>query len=71
MAGRPLIPHPRSKHTRRKGGTKFMKYAKPEIVLQTDALQVIRGMNKSSQVAADNAPPHLITATTNAYEADE
>jgi hypothetical protein len=48
-----------------------MKYVKPEIVLQADALQVIRGMNKSSQVAADNAPPHSITATTHAYEADE
>jgi hypothetical protein len=48
-----------------------MKYVKPELVLRMDALQVIRGMNKSSQVAADNAPPHWITATTNAYEADE
>jgi hypothetical protein len=48
-----------------------MKYLKPELVLERTALQVIRGMSKSNAVAADSAPPHFITATTNAYEADE
>ena len=48
-----------------------MKYTKPELVLEREALQMIRGINKGTPMVVDSAPPRLITATVNAYEADE
>jgi hypothetical protein len=48
-----------------------MNYVKPELVLERDALQVICRINKGTPMVADSAPPHLITETVNAYEADE
>jgi hypothetical protein len=47
-----------------------MKYAKPELRLMTNALEAVRG-TKGMPIRADSSPPHLVNATTNAYEADE
>jgi hypothetical protein len=49
-----------------------MTYNKPEAIVMNSAVRAIQGHNKSANVAQDAAlPPTSITATTNAYEADE
>lgn len=47
-----------------------MKYTKPELTLMRTAVKAIRGA-KGMPIQADSAPPYLVNATTNAYEADE
>jgi len=49
-----------------------MIYNKPEVIVLHDAVNLIQGHDKTAEVAQDAAlPPTSITATTNAYEADE
>jgi hypothetical protein len=49
-----------------------MIYNKPEVIALNRAVDAIQGHDKSDDVAQDNAlPPTSITATKNAYEADE
>jgi hypothetical protein len=45
-------------------------YNKPEVVILTDAISVIQGINKPC-TSRENAAPHLNTSTAGAYEADE
>jgi len=47
-----------------------MSYTKPEVVNLSGALKAIQGVDKQSS-NRDNAIPHPLTATVNAYEADE
>ena len=49
-----------------------MNYTKPELVHGGSAIFAVQGNDKPLMpVAADNQKPHDITATLNAYEADE
>lgn len=48
-----------------------MRYAKPELKVLNNALNMVRGICKGSPFVRDNAVPHLDNATTLAYEADE
>jgi hypothetical protein len=47
-----------------------MKYKKPEIVMTTNAAQVIKGQMLKAVTPADNTGSSQIS-TPNAYEADE
>jgi hypothetical protein len=47
-----------------------MRYAKPELTQIVNAVEAVRG-GKGIPVRSDASPPHLFTATANAYEADE
>ncbi len=49
-----------------------MTYNKPGMIVLNRAINLIEGHDKTAEVAQDAAlPPTSITATTNAYEADE
>jgi hypothetical protein len=53
-------------------GEETMIYNKPEVIVLNRAVGLIQGHDKSAEVAQDAAlPPTSITATKNAYEADE
>ena len=48
-----------------------MTYRKPELNLLAHTIKAIEGVQKGAPFVTDNARPHDLTATINAYEADE